>query len=407
MRNQELTELLRKFAIGQASDEDREILNSYLQNIDDQRYEEVLCIYHDLLDDDIDYDFNGTDLLARIKLKVFSSSASGFGYKWYSVASAAVVLFIIGLTFFLFNIRGEKQGVSGLAEAESFSMGANKAVLTLANGQQINLNDASNGEIANQSGVTITKAANGQLIYNIDLGASPKAKSGKIAYNTVTTPKGGQYQVNLPDGTRVWLNAASSLSYPAQFSENERRVVLNGEAYFEVAQIVLKKSGKSNKRVPFLVQTANQEVEVLGTHFNINAYADEPATKTTLLEGSVRVMAKEVEKDNWKGNHINILKPGEQSLLEQGNMTVRNVESADAIAWKDGYLQFQDESIRSIMRKIERAYDVEVNYEGEINNEEIGGMVSKLRNLPDILKALTSAAQCKFKVEGRRITVMP
>jgi transmembrane sensor len=410
LRKDEVKYILGKFARGEASPVEEKQFNLYLKSISDYEYEELLSAYHQLLGDDIPYNMPDAGLLERIKLKIQEKEyLKPVGYSlWMRFAAAALVTMIAatGLYFYVLSVNRDR---SRTAETAEIAMGQNKAVLTLADGRRISLNEASNGEIANQSGIKITKSANGQLIYNIDPGAaSVKTINRKVAYNTISTPRGGQYQVNLPDGTRVWLNASSSLTYPTQFATSGRHVTLSGEAYFEVAKIVSKVSNNKNKRVSFLVQTDNQEVEVLGTHFSVNAYPDETSTKTTLLEGSVRVVAKDIRSKYSKGIVEEVLMPGEQASIEAGKIIVRKVEALDAIAWKEGYLQFQDENIRSIMRKIERAYDVEVQYQGEINDEAIGGEVApKRRKLSEVLTLLEATDQFKFKVEGRRITVMP
>ena len=409
LRKDEVKYILEKFARGEASVAEEKQFNLYLKSISDYEYEELLSSYHQLLGDDISYDIPDEGLLERIKLKIQEKEylRPGSYSLWMRYAAAAMVAMITatGLYFYFLSVNKDHSDNTQTAEVV---MGQNKAVLTLADGRRISLNEASNGEIANQSGIKITKSANGQLIYNIDPAAAVNAGNTKVAYNTISTPRGGQYQVNLPDGTRVWLNASSSLTYPTQFATGGRRVTLSGEAYFEVAKVVSKESRNGNRRIAFLVQTDHQEIEVLGTHFNVNAYPDETSTKTTLLEGSVKVVAKDKGGKYSKGIPEGILIPGEQALIEAGKLTVRKVEGLDAIAWKEGYLQFQDENIRSIMRKIERAYDVEVQYEGHINDEAIGGeVVPKRRTLSEILTILEATDQFKFKVEGRRITVMP
>lgn len=271
--------------------------------------------------------------------------------------------------------------------------GGNKATLTLADGSEINLDDAADGELARQSGISITKAADGQLVYTV-AGSSPGNGSVEAdAYNAIATPKGGQYQVVLPDGSKVWLNAASSLRYPARFAGLQRKVELTGEAYFEVAK---------NADMPFVVVSRGQVVEVLGTHFNVSAYADEATTKTTLLEGAVRVLA-------GKANHPKQLAPGQQALVSQSgsSVLVRQVDVDEAVAWKNGYFMFADEELESIMRKLARWYDIEVEYQGDVGNVKFGGVVSRSKSVTETLRILELASNVRFKVEGRRVLVMP
>lgn len=409
LKKQEAIEILGKFAEGRTSVLEEEQFNAYLKTIDDDQYEELLCTYYELLGDVKQEEDIYGDILEQIKYKAKENGGlKAVAYKmWFRYAAAAIVTIVMGIGFYFYNTADHKE--LNKRATDGFVTGQNKAVLTLANGEQIILNDASNGEIANQSGITITKSANGQLVYNIDPKVSAKSEHEKETYNTISTPKGGRYQINLPDGTKVWLNAYSSLTYPTHFSASGRKVTLIGEAYFEVAKFVSTRPGDAHKRISFSVRTAQQEVEVLGTHFNVNAYPNETSTKTTLLEGSVKVVAKDnIQRNHVKSEQGEVLQPGEQALLESGKIIVKDVDIAEAVAWKDGYLLFQDEGIRSIMRKIERAYDVEVSYEGPVNDEPIGGQaISKSKTLTDILNILEQTEQFKFKVEGRRITVMP
>jgi hypothetical protein len=259
----------------------------------------------------------------------------------------------------------------------------NKAMLTLADGRTISLDEAQNGEIARQAGVTITKTKDGQLVYT--------GKADASAINRIITPKGSQYQLSLPDGTKVWLNAASSLSYPAAFTGAKREVNLIGEAYFEVSE---------NRKMPFIVHSKGQEIEVLGTHFNVNAYDDETRTETTLIKGSVRVKLLNSTKST-------LLKPGEQAVVELNKLDKSAVNVAEAIAWKEGYFLFEDEGIQSIMRKIARWYDIDVVYAPNISQQKLGGNISRSKPLTTVLKTFSNTDKFNFKVEGRRVTVMP
>lgn len=275
---------------------------------------------------------------------------------------------------------------SDLADAKHISIGKNAAILTLADGRKIDLLKAENGRLTEESGVAIRKTAYGKLVYEVKE-VSTRVNNEKYL-NTISTPKGGQYQVILPDETIVWLNAASSIRFPAGFTNlKQRKVQLSGEAYFEVAK---------DKQHPFIVETGQQEVEVLGTHFNLNAYGDEQNVKTTLLEGSVRVLS---------GKDLVVLKPGQQSLLHNHTLDVANADTEEAVAWKNGYFKFNSEPLPSIMRKLSRWYDVEVVYEGKPGNDRFGGTISRYKNLADVLEMLESTKLVKFKVEGRKIIV--
>ena len=307
-----------------------------------------------------------------------------------AVAAAAVAAIVFGIWFF--NAPRIDTPSSRTAGRDLFANdiapGKNTATLTLANGKKIKLNDAVNGELAREAGVIITKTEDGALVYEI-LSNSEET----IKMNTLSTAMGESYQLRLPDGSMVWLNAATTLKYPTNFSKLEnRKVTLTGEAYFEVFK---------DKKRPFVVATDKQEVQVLGTHFNVNSYADESSVKTTLLEGIVRVSLL-----NARAGGV-LLKPNEQAVNTGAVIDVTQVEAADAIAWKNGEFLFDEEPLESIMRKIARWYNVEVVYKDIRKSKRFGGTVSKFGNVSDVLKMLELTGEVHFKIEGRVITVMP
>jgi ferric-dicitrate binding protein FerR (iron transport regulator) len=304
----------------------------------------------------------------------------------YYYAAAAVLL--VGMFVFLFyphtNSPEQNLAAARHSRKEIIKPGTTKATLTLADGEVINLDDVQSGLVFRRGNVAVNKVANGKLVYDV---RSASRKSG--GYNTISTPRGGTYQVVLPDGSNVWLNAASSLRFPAVFSGKERHVELQGEAYFEVAK---------NKEKPFKVAVNGMDVEVLGTHFNVNAYVDEAQIKTTLLEGSVRLNA---------GKRQQLLHPGQQARLgKESDFMVAEVNVEEAVAWKKGYFIFENENIESIMRKVARWYDVEVSYQGKVDQGRYGGTVSRFDNVEGVLKSLELTGSVRFKIEGRRITVM-
>lgn len=267
--------------------------------------------------------------------------------------------------------------------------GGDRALLTLADGTVIPLDSAANGTLAQQGGVKILKLDSGRLAYSADPGNASAATS----YNTLATPRGGQFRVTLPDGSRVWLNAASSIRYPTVFTGRERKVELTGEAYFEV---------ESNSSMPFKVALqGGGEVLVLGTHFNINAYADEELQKTTLLEGAVSIAA---------GGQHKTLRPGQQAQMEPGNaaagITVRETDVEAVVAWKNGYFQFNQADIRAVMRQIARWYDVEISYEGRVRDRKFWGDISRDAGIADVLKVLETSG-VHFRIEGKKIVVTP
>nr|WP_121270985.1 FecR family protein [Pedobacter schmidteae] len=305
------------------------------------------------------------------------------------VAIAAVLLMVVAAGIILFNKNAALDPAAHVSHAGLVVPGGNKAYLTLADGKVISLTDAGKGQLAEQAGISIRKTADGQVVYQAEKQEADAA--GKT--NTVTTPRGGQYQIVLPDGTRVWLNAASTLSFPTAFAGLRNRVVeLKGEAYFEVAK---------DKSKPFIVKTSKQQVEVLGTHFNINAYANEENTRTTLLEGSVKVAAMGLLSQSA------VLKPNQQAILANNTLTVATVDPEMAIDWKTGNFSFNKESLPAIMRKISRWYDVEIVYQDNYTGNDFTGIVSRKKQVTEVLELLELTGLVHFKIEGRRITVMP
>jgi ferric-dicitrate binding protein FerR (iron transport regulator) len=311
--------------------------------------------------------------------------------KWYSIATAAAILIFLSVgLYFVVNKPAQQQIASNQLHKNDIAPGGNKAILTLADGKKIILTGARNGLLATQSNTEIKKTEDGKITYTTDQSLSGKL-SAELQYNTITTPRGGQYQVTLPDGTRVFLNAASSLVYPTAFVGSERKVTLTGEAYFEVAH---------NAHQPFRVSSNGQIVEVLGTHFNINDYSDERLIKTTLLEGSVRIS---------HGQKTAILKPGQQTQISNNDTDsdisiIPDADIEEAVAWKNG-LFILDGHIQPVMRMISRWYDVDVVYDGPVPDDTFGGEVPRFQNISEVLKVLQLTKKVHFKIENRRIIV--
>jgi transmembrane sensor len=308
------------------------------------------------------------------------------------VAAAAIFIIVLGAGgYFILHKTPDKiaktENILPQNKKTDIAPGGNKAVLTLANGSTIILDSAQNGTLSSQGNIKIIKLDDGQLAYD----KSAVSGNTELLYNTISTPKGGQYQLTLSDGSKVWLNAASSLRFPASFSDDERKVELTGEGYFEVAH---------NAAKPFIVTKNNVEIKVLGTHFNVNAYDDENSMKVTLLEGSVKVS---------KGNESTVISPGQQariSNLEKKIDVKKNVDLDEVIAWKNGLFQFDQANIKTIMRQIARWYDVDVVFEGKIPEVLFGGKISRDVNVSQVLKVLQEGG-IHFRVEGKKIIVTP
>lgn len=303
-----------------------------------------------------------------------------------TIAAMAAMLCALGLFYYFFKDKKTPEFTAHVTHAAKIVPGSNKAMLTLVNGKVIVLDSAHNGMLASQGGVHVYKTKNGRLVY--DVSKYNTQPTDELTYNTISTPRGGQYQVVLPDGSKVWLNAQSSLKFPPRFTGKQRNVTLEGEAYFEVAK---------DKMHPFKVSVNNTEVEVLGTHFNIMGYNDEDATTTTLLEGSVKII---------KGNTQQMIVPGQQAMVKQ-DITVKNVNVNEAVEWKNGNFNFAHEKLQSIMRKIARWYDVDVDYEGKTTSATFVGTVPRSQNITEVLKYLELTGLVHFKITERRITAMP
>lgn len=299
----------------------------------------------------------------------------------YHQMAAAILLFSMLSVLVTYKVR--KAPVNLVAQNHDLAPGGNKAILTLANGAKINVGAIQNGALTAQPGTQIIKQ-NGQLAYEV----SANSNSTKISYNTLTTPKGGQYHLILADGTNVWLNAASSLKYPTAFTGSERVVELTGEAYFEVVH---------NSKQPFKVKTANQTIQDIGTQFNVNAYDDEEASATTLVEGSVKI---------YDAKRAMLIKPGQQYLLKSNSIAEvkSDVDIDEIVAWKNGMFQFDNADIKTIMRQISRWYNVDIEYQGQIPSSTYHGRISRNSNASAILKILQLSG-INFTIEGRKIIV--
>lgn len=314
------------------------------------------------------------------------------------VAAAAVILIAVTCSYLFFNKNNTPTPVAAIHQmpkADVAPPNTNNAVITLGNGQQIILDSVGKGTLATQGNVSVIKTADGQIVY--------AGTSEEILFNTLTNPRGSKpITLTLSDGSKVWLNSESSLRYPASFSGSVRAVDITGEAYFEVAK---------NTAQPFKVTVANKGVvEVLGTHFNINSYQDEQATKITLLEGSVKVSMAQASPQPMINSTV--IKPGQQALYNtdaQSNETIKvksNVDIAAVMAWKNGFFNFDNADLQTVMRQLSRWYNVEVIFNGNISKRNFGGEMQRDLNLSEVLKLLEKN-NVHFKIDGNKLIVMP
>ncbi|WEK17849.1 MAG: FecR domain-containing protein [Candidatus Pedobacter colombiensis] len=408
--------LLQRYADHQISKEEYDQLLAYIrENGITEEMHEVLDRDWNTLPDDFPLSAEKSNRLYAglvnqlefAKISVTPQEPKGLQL-WWKVAVAASMFLVMGLGIWFYsyqNLSDDK-----LHDSPDIVAGKNTATLTLANGKKITLSDAKNGVVVDLDKLSYD---DGTAVLTpgkqLPIKDTPTEPTGD-QHITLATPKGGQYQIKLPDGTKVWLNAASSISYSMVLIErgSVRKVALSGEAYFEVAK---------DKKHPFIVTTDKQEIEVLGTHFNINAYQDEGVIMTTLLEGSVKVRTVNSPPDSGGvpkgrgGSDVEsfiILKPGEQSIVSGYNqMKVQEVNIADAIAWKNGLFTFNNANMETVMRQISRWYNVEVEYEHEsIRRKLLDGSVSRYSNIAGTLNAITQTGAARFKIDCRKITVI-
>lgn len=403
--------LIQKYLGGKASPEEEHFIEAYYESFDTTDEQPHL-------QDEQDKELLGRDMKAaiwqRIEQKEQHNNVIPIRQRiWFRVSVAAAIVVVAAVPVYYLIVRTPSPKAMVKTESQQATLphdalpGSNKATLTLADGTVIDLDKAANGALATEDGSTVSKKEDGRLEYRQT--RSPLTTHHSPAYNTLTTPHGGQYYLELPDGSRVWLNAATSIRYPTAFTGNERLVELTGEAYFEI---------KKNHEKPFRVHLTDPStgeggrqgiIEVLGTHFNVNAYPDEALFKTTLLEGQVRQWAG---SDATNMNDAVTLKPGQQAQMKNtnvGNGHIRVVDEADteeAIAWKNGLFYFDNVDIQAIMRQLARWYKVQVVFKGKVPARRFAGQVSRSSNLSQVLKIL-ELSKIHFTIEGDVVTVLP
>jgi ferric-dicitrate binding protein FerR (iron transport regulator) len=301
---------------------------------------------------------------------------------WVYLA-AAVTIGVVILAYFIFFKSSSSQNGITFVNTNPILPGSDKAILVRANGDTLDLNNMKRGDSTNENGVTMQKYSDAEIRYEDTI-----ATGSEMYVNTVFTPRGGQYKLVLSDGTKVWLNAASSVSFPTAFNFLSREVSVTGEVYFEVTK------GKS---WPFIVRTKDADIRVLGTHFNVNSYADENLTRVTLSEGSVEIKSDSLTQ---------VIKPGMQAAIEKGkHIWILPVDTSLYMAWKEGYFRWKDENIASIMRQVSRWYDVDISIENDIKKENFGGIVARKDSISKVLRIMESTSTIHFKTEGKKIIV--
>lgn len=378
MGKNNIRDLLKRYLAGACNPEERAQVEQWFEELESSNVK--------LSDADLEED------IAAVRARLIAPLRKR--RTWYRYASVAAALFVVSLAaYFYFTSwapTGSKHSDTAAKSVADIAPGRNAATLLLEDGTEIVLDDLSNGAIARDGSNTIYKNAGGQLTY---VAAANGADTGSVISNTLKTPRGGQYQLVLPDGSKVWLNAASQLTYKIGKTSPERLVELQGEAYFEVAK---------DAHRPFKVRSRGQVVEVLGTHFNVSSYDDDPNVKTTLAEGSVKIAGT--------GGHGDVtLEPGQQATLDGKNrISVARVDVSDAIAWKNGKFNFNQTDIHAVARQLSRWYNVEVVFKGKTAGVQLSGEVHRNTNASKVLEILSFYnLNCKIETAGgvKRIVI--
>ncbi len=417
---QRLHYLLQQYVSNACSGEElEELLSLVREDKDMQRLQQELKQYWDIrqaaiIDNEADWDERFEDMVKKAKAESQDftkySPEKRHRFTWMAAASFLIIL-MAGYYWHNHNPSGPQKTPAESNTVQDYkndvAPGGNKAVLTLANGAKIVLDSAQNGTLARQGNSSVMKVDSGLLAYSQQSSAGNRqpvtGAHPAVQYNTLSTPRGGQYQLVLPDGSKVWLNAVSSIRYPTTFAEKEREVEITGEAYFEVAK---------NADRPFIVKLPpaasgedQGEVKVLGTHFNVNAYDDETTVKVTLLEGAVKVSRLTPAQPGTV--HSQLLLPGQQAIIdkEAAGIKITYADTEEAVAWKNGFLEFNNSSLKTIMRQISRWYDVDIRYEGDRQERFFTGEIPRNLSLSNVLKIL-ALSNVHFKIEGRIITVI-
>lgn len=388
--------LIEKYQTGKATAEEKMQLDEWYHSFNDNQ---VKITTSEIITEE--------QLAEKIKSRVFetinegkkpiSISRSRFSWKLTGIAASFLILLSLGVYLLNFSKPLQKEVAVKIPvkgdKKNDIAPGGNKAILMLADGTSIVLDSVSKGIISQQGKIDVQKLGNGQLSYTMQGGTA--SEINQILYNRIATPRGGQYQVTLSDGTKVWLNAASSIRFPVAFSGTYREVEITGEAYFEVAK---------NKEKPFIVKTISSTIEVLGTHFNVNAYEDEAVAKTTLLEGSVKISVPALTGSQSQ----KYLLPGQQALVikDKKLSVVENADTEEAIAWMNGHFQFSGSDLKTILRQISRWYDVDIEYRGNVNLH-FTGQLTRNDYVSKVFEKLALTGEVRFKIDGKKIIVSP
>jgi len=396
-----------KLASGLYSPDELHEFLFFMDSADPMQVNQVVEAYQEAIDNQPAHQLQvDPDFMSR--LKALRPADSGdhrariIPVRWIRWLAAAVLILLIAGAYLL-NLSKKHTGEPPLADQPFINStgpkndlppGGNKAVLTLSGGRQIILDSAEQGDLTIQGNARVSQTGNGKLVYK----SVGNASGAVTTYNTLTTPRGGQYQLKLPDGTQVWLNAASSITYPTAFAGRERKVRITGEAYFEVAK---------NADWPFFVEENDLVIKVLGTRFDVNGYDNEPIRKTLLVEGSVNIVYQKTESHLEPGMQAQVQRaPGGDQRKPVLTIIPGNIEQT--LAWKNGFFAFANADLPTVMRQLARWYDVDVNYEGVIPKDafEFNGKIGRTLTLEQVLKLLTQT-HVHYTIRGKQLTIRP
>ena len=389
MTKEEIQKLALKYFQGKTSPEEEALLHQWYDEVMEDKEQVV-----------VHTDKEGSnEVMARLLSHLRTEIQTGHRHSrrtfstrgWLSYAASFLLLLSIGWGIYYWSTKNNTGEHRTALLQDDIGPGGNSAILELSDGSTINLDETSIGSTVNTGGLIINKLSDGMVSVEIP----PQDLNGPVEMHTIRTPLGGQYQIKLPDGSDVWLNASSSIRFPTAFSSKSREVELQGEAYFDVVSL----KNEEKQAIPFLVRNKDQIIEVLGTQFNVNGYSNETFTRTTLVEGSVLVHVK-------GSKVVEQLHPGQESNIQNGKIQVQNADMESTIAWKNGDFIFNNEPLESIMNKISRWYDVEVVYQHADKDRKFSGAVSRGKNLSSVLKAMSYTGKIQFKIKGRRVLVM-
>ena len=389
LKRREIIRLLKRYRSGDCTSEERALLERWYEQLNEQQPSSL-----------------SEEELAAIEARMWERMNQTkpkrlWNRPTYRRAVAAMLL--MGLLFGVYRYTSSNQPLPLLSKADSviiqdIQAAGDRAVLTLPSGEQVALDSLSKGVVAEDHGIRVIQDTDGYLVLEA---VKTDQERSETSFHEINTPKAGQYNITLTDGTRVWLGPASSLKYPTRFADNERRVRLEGEAYFEVAkQVRNAHPGKNRKLVPFFVETARQTVQVLGTHFNVSDYQNDPVSRVTLLEGSVRV-------GSGPGK-TNLLSPGQQSMVaaENQDLIVQEVDIQEYLARKEGYFYFNNTELREVLRQLERWYDIDASSMTKLPNNRYSGKLPQDANLSKILQVIEITSGLKFRIESERRLVL-